>query len=1383
MPTAEQKIVKVGDDVIAFPGDLEDTHVAKLIKSFRDEKRNKPKPDAFSGKTTGETEHARQLKPAQPLSSAFPSLPDWANKQLLNDKDLAETPKGQAITAKSQKEFETAHPKITAAINKGNNPLVLGTLKGTNEFIKGMTSPANAALMLAAPESKILSGIFAAQAMKGSFRDAQSAKTAFEAGHNEEAMNYVTQALLGAGIAGLAGTHAYKGLPEGVRTKLGSEEGSVPITPAKPDSKLESEEGYAYHATNLDRLHDIANTGKLNIYGPSYGTNQSMWPDRSTKKRAYFTPKAGSAWQFAPEEGTPAIVRTKSEGLKKEGHTGDLYSEAAIGSHNLEYLGADKQWHPIQKLATPEAGNRTYYRGQNPESTEKIKTGDDFWDSLLFVADDPKHAQNYGRNIDKVQLKPDAHILREGTPEFKRVVGPYRPGENMLQFSSRAAQIAKKAGYDAVHFQLQGTVGTAILNREAIESRAPHNYAPTPELNQVKSQAEAIQNGTAPQPVDRRANTELRKRIDEMTPEEMRKILKTSDVVDLPNKRSFLEDQHFSPMPFVARSDADGLKAFNDKFGYEKGDELLKAKAEALKEAGLNAYHEKGDEFLYRGKSDKELQGRLEKAREILRNKVFDVTLDDGTHVQLKGVDFSYGTGKDLKEAETRQHAHKAEREAAGQRKRGELVGLTEVGPQADSQGKGAAQGSAAAPLAEIKKQAAELKPTTAYQAIDQSQPFYLKSENLINEKMKGPMAAEDIHKMLLSNGVKPEEMQWTGLDEFLKSKGKGKVTPQEVQEHLAGNNLQIKEVQKGDLQHGKELKEPWEIWKASDSGKPVYGVKRDNGLLATEATTGYDSHSLAKFLDQHRDTYSIHEGPVPQAEPPKFGSYTLPGGTNYQELLLTMPPKLKEALPIEFKETERFKGEPVYRAEVKGGEAIISHNPGFPWRVDLPNGEADGGFSTAEAAMAAIKNNPRYKFTVPEGKVFQSSHWSEPNVLGHIRMNDRTGPNGEKILHIEELQSDWAQKGRKQGFQGNIEIGDDGLPKGWRLESPPSNPDPKWGKIDTEYRVYDQSNRLRASGDTQDEVVKDAVKYANQGAVPAMPFSKTWPELMLKRMIQYAAMHGYDGISWTPGEQQAERYDLSKQVKELFYYPDTQRLIAYDHAGTRIMNDVIPPDKLPDTIGKEAAQKLLEAPPLVNRSAEETADKIKDLETRRSRLPLQTTPESLEILRKINAEIDRLNKKKGMETEHYLGGVDLKVGGEGMKGFYDKIIPDAANKLGKQWGAKVGETKISLSPKIGPDVSIVDDHGLFVVNDANEPHEQPLAEFDTLEEAKNYVKALGGEKKEVPYLPLKPQAKAVGKSVPYSLFGVAGAAVGLQAVKQKAEELQKQFQKAGLSR
>ena len=39
--------------------------------------------------------------------------------------------------------------------------------------------------------------------------------------------------------------------------------------------------------------------------------------------------------------------------------------------------------------------------------------------------------------------------------------------------------------------------------------------------------------------------------------------------------------------------------------------------------------------------------------------------------------------------------------------------------------------------------------------------------------------------------------------------------------------------------------------------------------------------------------------------------------------------------------------------------------------------------------------------------------------------------------------------------------------------------------------------------------------------------------------------------------------------------------------------------------------------------------------------------------------------------------GESLKIGGEGMKGFYDKIIPDFLNKFGKKWGAKVEETEI----------------------------------------------------------------------------------------------------------
>ncbi len=42
-----------------------------------------------------------------------------------------------------------------------------------------------------------------------------------------------------------------------------------------------------------------------------------------------------------------------------------------------------------------------------------------------------------------------------------------------------------------------------------------------------------------------------------------------------------------------------------------------------------------------------------------------------------------------------------------------------------------------------------------------------------------------------------------------------------------------------------------------------------------------------------------------------------------------------------------------------------------------------------------------------------------------------------------------------------------------------------------------------------------------------------------------------------------------------------------------------------------------------------------------------------------------------------YFEGVDLKIGGEGMKGFYDNILVKSADKLIKKFGGKVGETSI----------------------------------------------------------------------------------------------------------
>ena len=48
----------------------------------------------------------------------------------------------------------------------------------------------------------------------------------------------------------------------------------------------------------------------------------------------------------------------------------------------------------------------------------------------------------------------------------------------------------------------------------------------------------------------------------------------------------------------------------------------------------------------------------------------------------------------------------------------------------------------------------------------------------------------------------------------------------------------------------------------------------------------------------------------------------------------------------------------------------------------------------------------------------FKSSHFDQPNILAHVRFNERTDADGKRVLFLEELQSDWGQKGKKEGFQ-----------------------------------------------------------------------------------------------------------------------------------------------------------------------------------------------------------------------------------------------------------------------------------------------------------------------------------------------------------------------------
>jgi WYL_2, Sm-like SH3 beta-barrel fold len=121
---------------------------------------------------------------------------------------------------------------------------------------------------------------------------------------------------------------------------------------AKVTGPVKSDPGYVYHVTNADNAQSIASEG-IKTAKPWEGTDQETWPDGSTASRNYFTPKSENTWQFAPEEGKPVLLRIPQDvhTFKAESGTGDLYSNKTVSPSQIEYLGADQTWKPLNGQA------------------------------------------------------------------------------------------------------------------------------------------------------------------------------------------------------------------------------------------------------------------------------------------------------------------------------------------------------------------------------------------------------------------------------------------------------------------------------------------------------------------------------------------------------------------------------------------------------------------------------------------------------------------------------------------------------------------------------------------------------------------------------------------------------------------------------------------------------------------------------------------------------------------------------------------------------------------------------------------------------------------------------------------------------------------------
>lgn len=113
---------------------------------------------------------------------------------------------------------------------------------------------------------------------------------------------------------------------------------------------LKPDPNYLYHGTNDQNLYDIAQSGFLNVFEPSHGTDQETWPDGETEERSYWTQNPATTLFFIPH-GKPVIIRTKHIPSKfhKERNTNDFYTTQPVPIKQLEVL-VNNNWIPVNQI-------------------------------------------------------------------------------------------------------------------------------------------------------------------------------------------------------------------------------------------------------------------------------------------------------------------------------------------------------------------------------------------------------------------------------------------------------------------------------------------------------------------------------------------------------------------------------------------------------------------------------------------------------------------------------------------------------------------------------------------------------------------------------------------------------------------------------------------------------------------------------------------------------------------------------------------------------------------------------------------------------------------------------------------------------------------------
>jgi len=254
----------------------------------------------------------------------------------------------------------------------------------------------------------------------------------------------------------------------------------------------------------------------------------------------------------------------------------------------------------------------------------------------------------------------------------------------------------------------------------------------------------------------------------------------------------------------------------------------------------------------------------------------------------------------------------------------------------------------------------------------------------------------------------------------------------------------------------------------------------------------------------------------------------------------------------------------------------------------------------------------------------------------------------GEETVYLEEIQSDLHQAGRSKGYLSSEDIENLKQEKG-EINSKLKDIEKK---VDLQLDINGSHMSLQilipelkhknASEEDIQYVIwgknrkEEIHKILTSEKIPNAPFkdTKAWAGLVFKRMVRWAAENNIDSVSWATGQDQIERYDFAdvadeirvKVIKPLAGFGEGENAytLSTDKNGRRgFSQSGLSKKDLEGYIGFELTQKILEKEP---------------------------------------------NEEGYLVLSEEDGDLSLPEG-NGMRYFYDQLIPSIANKMGKPYG------------------------------------------------------------------------------------------------------------------